>query len=205
MSFFMYNQNAQQAIARVYLDGKPTKGQLGVRPPRPNSDMPKYHEMDLWDEHTNAPSSNFIYDFNFYRYCVRDQWQEVFSQSKDGEPLSGSINDLVEAFSSGCEVKIAIHGLCSDLADEPSGAIDHEVFVHLGSCYYYTERKTFIGASHPIVRIRPTIPLRYQGKGWDFGWLVAQTDGQVAQWLCDPYTLKFRKKTGRYAIRWFVC
>ncbi len=118
--------------------------------------------------------------------------------------MSGSAEDLAEAFYRGCEVKAAIRGLCADLAEKPDGALDHEVFVHLGSCYYYTERKLFIGTSQPVVRIRPGIPLVYQSRGWDFGWLLPQSDGSVARWLCDPYTLKFKKSSGRYAIRWFV-
>ena len=33
---------------------------------------------------------------------------------------------------------------------------------------------------------------------------MLRTDGHVARWLCDPYTLKFCRDSGRYAIRWFV-
>ena len=33
---------------------------------------------------------------------------------------------------------------------------------------------------------------------------MPRSDGLVARWLVDPYTLKFRKSEGRYAIRWFV-
>jgi hypothetical protein len=54
------------------------------------------------------------------------------------------------------------------------------------------------------VRVRPAIPLRYTSRGWDFGWLMARTDGHVARWLCDQYTLTFHKSEARYAIRWFV-
>ena len=37
MSFFLYNQNADQAIARPYLDGGPATGQMG---PAPLDDRP---------------------------------------------------------------------------------------------------------------------------------------------------------------------
>ena len=33
---------------------------------------------------------------------------------------------------------------------------------------------------------------------------MARTDGHVARWLCDPYTLTFQKSAGRYAMRWFA-
>jgi hypothetical protein len=44
----------------------------------------------------------------------------------------------------------------------------------------------------------------YGSRAWDFGWLMPRSDGFVAGWLCDPYTLKFRREDGRYAMRWFV-
>ena len=47
-------------------------------------------------------------------------------------------------------------------------------------------------------------PLRYVSGGWDFGWLSVNTDGTVVQSLFDPTTMKFGKKRGRYALRWFV-
>jgi len=204
MSFFLYNQNGQQAIARPYLDGKTGTGAIGPCPVRDHSEMPKYNELDNWDEQTNAPSSNFIYDFGFYRYCVCDRWEEVLCHEADGTVTSGAIGPLVEAFADGCEVKVAIRGLCADLAAEPDNALDHEVFVHLGSCYYRTDSNMFIGAAQPLVRVMPAIPLVYRSRGWDFGWVLPRTDGHVGRWLCDPYTLTFRKSSGQYPIRWFV-
>lgn len=204
MSFFMYNQNGQQAIARPYLDGKPATGTLGPSLLNEFSAMPKYHQEDNWDVGTNAPSSNFIYDFDVFRYWVNDEWQEVFAHTADGTITSGSLNALAEAFAHGCEVKVGIRGLCAELAKDLNLALAHEVFVHVGSCYYYTERRLFIGASHPVVRVKPTIPLRYVSKGWDFGWLMPRTDGFVAFLLYDPYTLKCLRSSRQYAIRWFV-
>ena len=80
----------------------------------------------------------------------------------------------------------------------------HEVFVHAGSSYYYTERKLFMTGTHPLLRVCPSIPLCYSSDNWDFGWLMARSDGHVARWLCDPYTLEFHKSEAHYAIRWFV-
>jgi hypothetical protein len=204
MSFFMYNQDGRQAIARPHLDGGPRGGTLGPAPLDDHSAMPKYHQQDAWDAGTNAPSSNFIYDFEVYRFWVRDDWQEVLAHSADGSIVGGSMDALADAFSRGCEVKVAVRGLCNDLAEARCCAADHEVFIQVGSCYYYTERRLFIAGSHPLVRVRPGIPLRYVSSGWDFGWLMPRTDGVVARLLCDPYTLQFHRSEGRYALRWFV-
>lgn len=204
MSFFMYNQNADQAIARPYLDGLPITGKLGAAPIDDHSDMPNYHQFDAWDSGTNAPSSNFVYDFETYQFLVCDDWTEVYSHQADGTAISGSIDRLGEEFAKGREVKIAISGLCNELSEKPESLLDHEVFVHCGSCYYYTEQKQFMAASQPVVRVRPAIPLRYQSENWDFGWLMPRSDGHVARWLLDPYTLKFNRSESRHAIRWFV-
>lgn len=202
MSFFLYNQDGQQAIARPHLDGLPTPGAPGPSPVDDHSAMPRYHQQDNWDAGTNAPSSNFVYDFGVYRLFVREEWQEVCACTAAGEVVSGSVEALAEAFSQGAEVKVGIRGLCADLA--PGLAVDHEVFAQTHSCYYYTQQKLFIGATQPLVRVGPAIPLRYASKNWDFGWVLARTDGFVSCLLCDPYTLQFRRSEGRFAMRWFV-
>lgn len=199
MSFFLYNENGRQAIARPYLDGRPVADEPGSSLEN-HSDMPKYDQHDGWDADTNAPSSNFTYHFETFRYFVKDDWREVLSCAPDGRVTSGSLEMLVKAFINGAEVKVAIRGLCEDLG----GTLDHEVFVQTGSGYYCTERKLYCAGTHPVVRVKPGIPLRYESRGWDFGWLMPRTDGFVARWLCDPYTLKFTKNERRYAIRWFV-
>ncbi|MEA1951222.1 MAG: twin-arginine translocation signal domain-containing protein, partial [Planctomycetota bacterium] len=197
MSFFMYNQDGQQAIARPYLDGPPADGRRGASPLDDHGDMPKYHQLDSWDADTNAPSSNFIYDFHRYRYIVCDNWVEVYSHTADGKPESGSIDALYEAFSQGREIKVGIRGLCDDLGGEDDcdskAVIDHTVFVHTGPGYYCTKRKIFCAGSQPVVRVRPGIPMKYASGGWDFGWLMPRSDGFVDRWICDPYTLRFRK------------
>ncbi len=200
LSFFLYNQDGAQAIGRPSLsDGPPPPG---VSPTTPGRD-PQMHRMTLVqanDEGTNAPSHHFFYAFDYFRFFVRDGWREVLAHTEQGEVVSGSLAALTEAVDAGCEVKVGIRDLCADLGEGPS----HEVFVHLGPCYHYTERGVLIGAAHPLVRVRPTIPLVYQSRGWDFGWLLMRTDGQVARWLCNPYTLRFEKSAARHAVRWFV-
>ena len=76
--------------------------------------------------------------------------------------------------------------------------------MHVGACYYQTESRLFMASANPVVRTRPGIPLGYGSRSWDFGWLMPRSDGFVARWLCDPYTLKFNKSDRRHAMRWFV-
>jgi len=204
MSFFLYNQNGQQAIARPFLDGVPATGSPGPSSPDAFPNMPKYHAQETWDGETNAPSSNFIYDFDVFGYCVSDSWQEILSHDADGVARSGSVDDLVEAFAAGCEVKVCVRGLCASLAAENAGPVDHEVFVQAGSCYFYTKQRLFICGTHPVIRVRPSVPLLYETGGWDFGWLMVRSDGHVVYRRCDPYTLAFQDIQDRYAVRWFV-
>ena len=204
MSFFMYNENGRQAIARPYLDGIKRKGSIGSSPFEQNINMPKYHVINSWDAKTNAPNENFIYDFEIYKYYVKDSWQELLQHDENGIVQSGSIRDLTNAFSEGYDIKIGVKGLCADLADSHSSAVDHEVYVKIGWCYYYTDQKLFIAASHPVIRCKPGIPLSYESNGWDFGWLLVRTDGHLVYRCCNPYTLKFQDIKQRHPVRWFV-
>ncbi len=194
MSFFLYNQNGQQAIARPYLDGRPTTGASGPAELDDFQSMPKYEQMDNWDAGTNAPSRNFVYEFDVYRFCVRDDWREVLAHTDDGTIVSGSLETLTEEFKRGAEVKLAIRGLCDDLCEHAAEAIGHEVFVHAGPCYFHTRQKLFVTGTHPVVQIRPAIPLRYESQNWNCGWLMARTDGFVASSQVNPYTLAFSKR-----------
>lgn len=204
MSFFLYNQDGTQAIARPYLDGGPGQSAPGPSSPQPPRNMPRYHVIDNHDAGTNAPSQNFVYDFDRFRYCVNDSWREVLRHSACGEVVSGSIDELVDAFSSGCAIKLGIGNLCSDLFRDGDDKPEHELFVQGGSAYYYTQRKLFIIGTHPVVRVRPGAPMRYTSRGWDFGWLMARSDGHVVYRRCDPYSLTFADRVSNHAIRWFV-
>ena len=192
MSFFLYNQDGTQAIARPHLGPPVSSG--GMQPPlaAPPPDMPRYHMGDHWDADTNAPSHNFVYDFDFFRYCVRDDWREV------------EYEGLVEAFRDGCAIKIAVSGLCDDLTPPGEQPLPHGVFVQAGPGYHYTDQRLFMVGSHPLVRVAPTVPLRYASSNWDFGWVFARTDGHVVYRRCDPYTLRFSDHTLRLPVRWFV-
>ena len=204
MSFFLYNQDARQALARVCLDGVQPTCSPGPSAPASPPNMPKYRTLDSWDEDTNAPSSNFVYDFDVYRFFVRDTWREALSHTEDGSVVSGSVEDLADAFSQGCEVKVGVSGLAADFKGGEASLPDHRLFVHGGSCYYYTEQKIFITGTHPVIRVRPAIPLVYTTRGWDVGWLMVRTDGLVVYRRCDPYTLTFEDVNLSCAVRWFV-
>ena len=204
MSFFLYNQDGTQAIARPYLDGAAATALPGISSPVCPEDMPKYHAFDGWDQGTNAPSHNFIYDFDVYRFCVSDSWREVLHHTATGDVLSGSLAALVDAFSSGCAIKLGIENLCTDCSFDAAIAMNHEVFVQGGSAYYYTEQKLFIIGSHPMVRVSPGMPMQYASGNWDFGWLMVRSDGHVVYRRCDPWSLKFSDHVTQNAVRWFV-
>ena len=89
--------------------------------------------------------------------------------------------------------------MCDDLGND----LAHEVFVETGSNYYYTGQQLFIAGSHPLIRVRPDIPMHYQGESWDFGWLMLRTDGKVVYRRCDPYSLAFDDRELQHPIRWF--
>ncbi|MCK5845051.1 MAG: hypothetical protein KAG97_10105 [Victivallales bacterium] len=46
--------------------------------------------------------------------------------------------------------------------------------------------------------------MSYKSKNWNFGWLMVRTDGFIAKWICDPYSMKFQKNEANHAMRWFV-
>ena len=204
MSFFMYNEDGQQAVARPYLDSASASENSEPSEITVAKKMPKYHLLDTCDENTNAPSRNFVYDFEIFRYLVRDDWQEVLSHNADGSVNSGSVGELADAFSRGVEVKVSILNACQDLVENDPAPLRHEVFIQLNSCYFYTKKKLFIGATHPLVRVRPSIPMEYRSGGWDFGWMVVRSDGHVTLRLVDPYTLSFRDKNMHHSLRWFI-
>lgn len=204
MSFFLYNQDGTQAIARPHLDGQPALGPLGKCPVNPPREMPKYHAADSWDEGSNAPSHNFVYDFEHFRFHVHDCWREVYAHTNSGEPISGNLGELIDVFRAGGEIKLGISGVNSDLTTRGASTIKHEIFVQGGSGYFYTEQNLFIIGTHPVVRVAAAVPMNYESRNWDFGWMMVRTDGYVVYRRCDPYTLKFSDHVSQHAVRWFV-
>ena len=205
MSFFLYNQDGEQAIARPYLDNRVATGSPGASPVPDHSEMPKYHQHDNWDDDTDAPSNNFIYDFEVFRYFVRDDWHQALEHDAQGGIVSGSVDELMDAFSEGRQIKLAVRGLCGDFPSESkTPVLDHEVFIKASCGYFYTEKNQFYVGADPLVRVRPSIPLQFKSQGWDVTWIMACTDGTVVLRRLNPYTFEFSDQKTRYAMRWFV-
>lgn len=209
MSFFMYNQDGRQAIARPYLDGAGEDPTIGTPPADmfggggEEKPMHLMHVHSENDQDTNAPSSNFIYDFDSYRFLVQDDWTEVLSHDAEGNVLSGSARALEEASRNGYDIKVAIRGICNGLHGKES-QLDHELFIATGPHYFYTETGFMICETRPFVRIEPKIPTTYEDHNWDFGWAIVRSDGHVAGLYYDPYTLRYHRTYTKHAMRWFV-
>ena len=200
MSFFLYNEDGNQAIARPYLDGK---GYVPTPDNGPGCVEEKYHFYGSYDQETAAPSTNFIYDFYSYQFLVRDDWEEIYAHDENGTPISGSARALEEASSAGRELKVAISGICNGLWGEEQQR-PHELFIQTGPHYFYTEAGYMVAETRPLVRAKPDIPMQYASHNWDFGWCVVRSDGHVAGLFYDPYTLKDRRTFSRHAMRWFA-
>ena len=202
-SFFLYNQDGSQCIARPYLDGRvsETPPPCGMCPPRPHGDMPKYHEFSNYDEDSNAPCSNFIYDFEEFGFFVNDRYQEVFSHDEAGTVLSGSFEDLIRAFRHGCDLKLAISNLNGNSG---KNKFSSELFTFAGPGYHNVGSGIFCVSSQPTVVVDSDIPMRYETGNWSFGNIFVRTDGLVEYWRCDPYTLRYEKRVSRNKIRYLV-
>lgn len=201
-SYFMYGMDGQQCCAHVMLDGTKPTAQPGTSrvAPRPQS-MPKMSETEENDVGTLAPSRNFIYDFEVYRYFVRDDWTPILAHDENGRVTSGSWEAFHQAHREGREFKAGITGLCGDL---PGAAMRHEVFTLLGSGWIHTAMKTYEVSTHPLVRVAPSIPMKYRPRNWDVAWVILRTDGRAKVRSLDPYTRTFRDRERRVACRWFV-
>ena len=204
MSFFMYNQDGSQAVARPFLEEPVFQPRDPNEDPRKGDcDRTKYHTLSSFDGDTNGPSQNFIYDFYSYKFLVNDGWKEVLSHDADGNVLSGDPKALDEASNAGMELKVAIRGICNGLWGEEN-QLEHELFIQTGPHYYYSETGYMVVETRPFIRVKPAIPMRYESHNWDFGWAIVRSDGHVAGLWYDPYTLKPRRTYSRHAMRWFV-
>ena len=204
ISGFMYQENGDQGVARPFLDGKPAVGTVGMSPIPDGSDMPKYHVESSFDEGTNAPCQNFFYAFEYFRFFVEDSWREVYATDEAGAS-HGSLEELVDAFRRGGEIKVAIGNACTELSkDAKQQVLFHELITRTHSHYYYTDQRLFIAATQPLIRVAPSVPMRYKSGNWDFGWMIARTDGMVLKLIYDPYTLSYRRAAEKHPLRWFI-
>lgn len=203
-SYFMYGMDGQQSCAHVMLDDTQTTAQPGssrvVSKPKV---MPKMSEAEENDIGTLGPSRNFVYDFEVYRYFVRDDWTPILSHDEHGRVTAGSWDAFHGAHRQGREFKVGITDLCNDLAGSAT-RLSHEVFTLLGSGWVHTALRHYEVLSHPLIRVTPTIPMKYRSKQWDVAWVFLRTDGHAYVRSLDPYTRKFRDWETRLACRWFV-
>lgn len=200
MSYFLYDLDGRQAGATLLLDGSPVAppGNQRIEPTPP--EMPKLSETEWFDVGSAAPSRNFIYAMENYRYFVRDDWSEVFSHGPDGAVRGGSLADLCEAQHAGRELKVGIAGLGDALGTGPA----HEVFSLGGSSFHHRRGRFLELLTHPLVRVRPAVPLRFGSRNWDVAWVYMRTDGRAVMRRLDPCTRRFADETAAFACRWFV-
>lgn len=198
LSFFLNNENGQNGIARLFLDGR--KG--FAKPPGYYSK--KYKVYDEWDSETSCPSENFTYQFNEYGWWVSDSWEEILAHDAYGSVIQGSLKNLQNALRSGRRLKVGVQNLCADLVSKDEPFISHEVFIELHSVYNHHDSGFMGGESYPIVRVGPGVPLKYRSRNWNYGWILPRTDGIVHHLIINPSTCEFIRKDGRFGIRWFV-
>lgn len=198
MSFFLYNQDGTQAVARPYLTSRRAEETFTAGQDVGGDRLLRLGEFDLG---TNAPSSSFVYRFDHYRFVTRRRWREVASTSADGQVLSGCIDELGSAVRSGQGIKVAV----SNFSPSPESDVSSfQTMVRLTSSYSYTRDRRLIGLTMPLVRVRPSMPMGYSSGGWDFGWALVSTNGLVNYRRCDPQTLRFTDTRSHHSIRWFT-
>lgn len=202
-SFFLYNMTGHQGCANVMLDGMTPLRSPSTRREVPTpAEMPKMRPEVVFDEGTLAPSRNFIYDFELYRFFVRDEWEEVLSHDERGRVMSGSFAALAAAQVSGREFKVAVRGLCDGMAG--GSGPDHEVFSLVGSSFLHEKPGLYNTATHPLVRIAPAVPLQYGSGNWDVAWVYLATDGRAVVRKLEPYSRTWTDTASHFACRWFV-
>lgn len=198
-SFFLYNEDGSQAIARPFLDGQKRAAPSGPCATPDPADMSKYHIISDFDKDSNGPAQNFVYAFESYRFWVSDCWREVYAHDENGKRVSGDFGELMREFMSGNELKASIRDF-----DRQPGDPTCELFTHLGSGYQSTETGGFCVNTQPLVVVRPAVPMRYATGNWSFGNMIIKSNGEVVYWRCDPYTMKYDKVTRRCPVRYFV-
>ena len=202
MSYFLYTIDGDQAAANVLFGAPPDPGApFGTRVLNPAyADMPKMGPDELFDGGTIAPSRNFVYDFERYRYFVRDDWAPVLAHDADGQVTAGSFDALEAAQIAGREIKVAIAGLAAGLGDGPA----HEVVTHVGSGFLHTGPRVYSCLTHPLVRVAPAVPIRFGSGNWDVAWVFLRTDGFAVVRRLDPQTHAWTDREERFAMRWFA-
>jgi hypothetical protein len=190
MSFFIYDTAGRQACANVLFD-EPFEVTRKTM-----MDAAKMHDVDPHDAGSYAPSCNFVYDMERYRYFVRDDWRQALCHDAGGRVVHGSFEDLHAAHHAGCDIKIAVR----DLAAGDS----HEIITPVGTSWVHTARRELEALTHPLVRVAAARPLRYASRNWDVAWVFLSTTGAATVRRFDPQRRQFTDEPGNFACRWFV-
>jgi hypothetical protein len=205
MSFFLYTMDGDQALANLVLGAMTDAAIPGERVVVPTpDDMPKMGPQEFFDVGTSGPSRNFVYDMETYRFIVRDDWQQVLAHDADGSVTGGSFGALEEAQVGGLEIKVAIEGLGNGLAPTGSPVVPSETFTLVGSGFVHVRAGLYATLTHPLVRIAPSVPIRYRSGNWDVAWVFLRTDGHAQVRRIDPYTRDWVDRPARFACRWFA-
>jgi len=201
LSFFMYNMTGEQSHANIALDDQVFAGKAKSRVIVPrDASMAKMSDQEMFDVGTACPARNFIYDFEMFRFFVRDEWTMVLAHDADGNVMDGSLDELENAQMECREFKVGIRGL-----GMASGAgVDHEVFVPVGSGCFHTARRFHETLTHPLLRIAPAIPMQFHSGNWDLSWVSLRTDGKATIRRLDPLTRRHTDIDTLLACRWFV-
>ncbi len=203
LSFFLNNDCGQNGIGRPIfappLPDAPARGKSGSITPEPT----KYHGIDSFDADTRYPSSNFTYDFGYYKWYVDERWEMLGENDAQGNIVAGSLADIQEASRFGCDIRVGVQGLCNYLSKD-SAPMDHWVFVDMGPMYNHQDAGYIGGESRPLVRLAPNAPMVYRHGNWDFGWILPRTDGVVHCLRIDPATREFIREEVRLSVKWFA-
>jgi hypothetical protein len=165
------------------------------------ANIPKMSCTQLNDEGTSGPSLQFVYEFERYRYWVRDDWELMLAHGADGTVTDGSWRDLHDAHRAGRDIKIGLVNLSADLAAE---AMEHVVFSPAGSSWTHAPTELIETMSHPLIRVAPGKPFAYSSGNWDVSWVFIRSTGEATIRRLDPYTRRFEDRKTRLGCRWYV-
>lgn len=199
LSLFLYNQNGQQALARMVLNEIVNPA---IEKSISECDPKKNHTINVLDNDTLGASKNFIYDFEFYNFIITDCYVEVYANTQDGTCVFGDIELLKEAYNEGRGIKIAMKGLSNIMWEDTRH--EDEIFIHCGSSYYYTKDKLMISNTLPFVSVPADIPLEYKSRGFRYCWVVARTDGRVEIRTYNPFDDIWETRSAHLSLRWFA-
>ena len=200
LSLFLYNQNGQQAVARLIMD--PTESAEASTDVVDDAPFKKTHTINSFDAGTPGYSKNFIYDFESFRYLANDCYEEIFANDENGNCVFGSVKALEEAYAEGRAIKIAVSGISGVLWGD-TGHTD-EIYIHCASSYYYTKDRLMITNSLPFVSIPADIPLAYKPRSYRYCWMIARNDGRVEIRGFNPFDKKWNTCMTHLPIRWFA-